>query len=158
MFVKVRPMTPRNVERLQDGKIQQRKQTRKKEKIAFVNKHSGKNTGASSDLSKFIACDQIFDPSPHVIELADGSKGSVVTARGVAKVQLYDVNGSLHDVILQNALHAPSYKQNILSVNSAVEGGSTALDKNVRQFGSSDGTTFNIEQTGRLHYLNSISS
>jgi hypothetical protein len=34
-----------------------------------------------------------------VIELADGSKVNVVTLKGVAKVELYDVNGSSHDII-----------------------------------------------------------
>ena len=75
------------------------------------------------------------------------------------KVKLYDVNGSSHDIILNNALYVPSYKQDIFSVNAAVEeGGSISLDRHAKQFRSSDGTVFNIEQVGRLYYLNSISS
>ena len=48
-----------------------------------------------------------FDPNAHIIELADGSKAKVVTGNGVAKVKLYDVNGSSHDLILNNALYVP---------------------------------------------------
>jgi predicted aspartyl protease len=67
------------------------------------------DTGATShiinDKSKFIAFDGNFDSSSHVIELADGRKANVVTGKGVAKVKLYDVNGSSHDIILNNALY-----------------------------------------------------
>ena len=50
------------------------------------------------------------------------------------------------------ALYVPSYKQDIFSVNAAVEeGGSISLDRHAKQF-----RNFNIEQVGRL-YLNSIS-
>ena len=55
------------------------------------------------------------------------------------------------------ALYVPSYKQDIFSVNAAVEEcGSISLDRHAKQFRNSDGTVFNIEQVGRL-YLNSIS-
>ena len=61
------------------------------------------DTGATShiinDRSKFIAFDRNFDPSSHVIELADGS--NVVTGKGDAKGKIYDVNGNSRDVILK---------------------------------------------------------
>ena len=121
------------------------------------------DTGATShivsDPSKFISFDKAFDARAHIIELADGSKAKVVSGKGVAKVKLYDVNGSPRDLVLNNALYVPSYKQDIFSVNAAVEeGGSISLDKQNKRFKSSDGATFNIEQVGRLYYLNSISS
>ena len=121
------------------------------------------DTGATShivnDRSKFISFDNAFDPRAHVIELADGSKAKVVSGIGVAKIKLHDVNGSPHDLILNNALYVPSYKQDIFSVNAAVEeGGSLSLDKRNKRFKSSDGAAFNIEQVGRLYYLNSIST
>ena len=82
-----------------------------------------------------------------------------MSGKGVAKVKLYDVNGSPRDLVLNNALYVPSYKQDIFSVNAAVEeGGSISLDKQNKRFKSSDGATFNIKQVGRLYYLNSISS
>jgi hypothetical protein len=40
----------------------------------------------------------MFDPSNHVIELADGSKANAVLGKGNAKVKLYDINGNLQDV------------------------------------------------------------
>ncbi|CAB4039167.1 Retrovirus-related Pol poly from transposon TNT 1-94, partial [Paramuricea clavata] len=121
------------------------------------------DTGATShivnDKSKFISFDEDFDPNAHIIELADGSKAKVVTGKGVAKVKLYDVNGSSHDLILNNALYVPSYQQDIFSVNAAIEeGASISLDKHSKSFKSSDGAVFNIEQVGRLYYLNGISS
>ncbi|CAB4013210.1 Retrovirus-related Pol poly from transposon TNT 1-94 [Paramuricea clavata] len=121
------------------------------------------DTGATShivnDKSKFIIFDEDFDPNAHIIELADGSKAKVVTGKGVAKVKLYDVNGSSHDLILNNALYVPSYQQDIFSVNAAIEeGASISLDKHNKSFKSSDGAVFNIEQVGRLYYLNGISS
>ena len=96
----------------------------------------------------------------HIIELADGSKAEVVTCKGVAKIKLYDVNGNWGDLILDIALDVPSYMQGIIfSVNAAVAtGGGITLDKQSKIFRSSDGTSFNIEQVGRLYYLTRISS
>ena len=85
------------------------------------------DTGATShiitDRSMFLNFDEQFDPSNHFIELADSSKANVVVGRGNAKVKLYDIHGSAQDVMLNNALYIPSYKQNILSVPAAVNGG-----------------------------------
>ena len=72
----------------------------------------------------------------------------------VAKIKLQDVNGNARELILNNALYVPSYKQDIFSVNAAVEeGGSISLDQRNKRFKSSDGAAFNIEQVGRLYYL-----
>ena len=84
-----------------------------------------------------------------------------MTGKGVAKIKLYDVNGSSHDLILNNALYVPSYQQDIFLVNAAIEKGasiSISLDKHNKSFRSADGAVFNIEQVGCLYYLNSISS
>ena len=121
------------------------------------------DTGATShiitDRSMFLNFDEQFDPSNHFIELADGSKANVVVGRGNAKVKLYDINGSAQDVMLNNALYIPSYKQNILSVPAAVNGGASInLDQQVSQYKDANGKLFDIEQKGRLYYLNSISS
>ena len=69
--------------------------------------------------------DKEFNPSAHVIELADGSKANVVLGKGNAKVKLYDVNGNARDVMLNSALYVPSYKQNIFSVHAAIERGAS---------------------------------
>ena len=94
-----------------------------------------------------------------MIELADGSKANVVLGKGNANVLLYDVNGHPQDVILNDALFVPSYDQNIFSVPAAIEkGGSINLGKDAKEFKAPDGTMFQVEQRGRLYYLNSISS
>ncbi|CAB3996099.1 myosin heavy fast skeletal muscle [Paramuricea clavata] len=75
------------------------------------------DTGATShiinDKSEFVDFDKEFNPSAHVIELADGSKANVVLGKGNAKVKLYDVNGNACEVMLNSALYVPSYDQNI---------------------------------------------
>ena len=91
------------------------------------------DTGATShivsDKSKFISFDKNFDPNLHVNELADGSKAKVVAGKGAAKVKLYDANGSSRELILKNKFYVPSYKQDIFSVNAAIEeGGSMSID------------------------------
>ena len=121
------------------------------------------DTGATShiinDKSKFVNFDEKFDPSNHVIELADGSKANVVLGKGNAKVKLYDINGNLQDVMLSNALYIPSYQQNIFSVPAAIEkGAAVSLDRQVREYRDPEGIVFGIEQVGKLYYLNSISS
>ncbi len=145
--------------------------------FAFVSKDTNSNsgipiknnssllvdTGATShiinDKSKFVDFDKEFNPSAHVIELADGSKANVVLGKGNAKVKLYDVNGNARDVMLNSALYVPSYEQNIFSVHAAIERGAIInLDREAKQLKCPDGTTFEMEQKGRLYYLNSISS
>ena len=74
---------------------------------------SGATSHIINDKSKFVTFDRNFDPNSHVIELADGSKANVVTGKGEAKVKLFDINGSSHDIILHNALYVPTYQQDI---------------------------------------------
>ena len=121
------------------------------------------DTGATShiinDKSKFVDFDSKFDPSTHFIELADGSRANVVLGKGNAKVKLFDVNGILQDVVLNNALYIPSYNQNIFSVPAAIDKGATiTLDKDFKTFKAPNGKSFDIQQCGRLFYLNSVSS
>ena len=121
------------------------------------------DTGATShiinDKSKFVDFDTKFDPSTHFIELADGSRANVVLGKGNAKVKLYDVNGNVQDVVLNNALYIPSYNQNIFSVPAAIDkGASISLGKDAKTFRAPNGTMFSIKQQGRLFYLNNVSS
>ena len=119
------------------------------------------NTGATSHIikNKFVDFDSKFDPSSHFIELADGSRANVVLGKGNAKVKLFDVNGILQDVVLNNALYIPSYNQNIFSVPAAIDkGASITLDKDFNTFKAPNGTSFDIQQHGHLFYLNSVSS
>ena len=60
--------------------------------------------------------------------------------------------------MLNSALYVPSYDQNI-SAQATVEGGaSISLDKQIKDLRCPDGTTFEINQRGRIYYLNSILS
>ena len=49
----------------------------------------------------------------------------MVLGRGNAQVKLYDVNGNVQDVLLNNALYIPSYNQNIFSVPAAIDKGAS---------------------------------
>ena len=111
------------------------------------------------DRENFQSFEKEFDAENHFIELVDGSKASVVLGKGNAKYKAYDVNGNLHDLVLNNALYIPSYTQNIFAVPAAVEkGASVKLDKDAKILKTPNGITFEIEQKGRLYYLNSIFS
>ena len=65
--------------------------------------------------------DDKFKPENHYIELADGSRTcGIVSAKGRAKVLLHDLEGVPHEVFLEDALYISNYKQNIFSVQAAV--------------------------------------
>ena len=73
------------------------------------------DSGATSHIvvnrENFQSFEKEFDAENHFTELADCSKTSVVLGKGNAKVKVYDVNGNLHDLVLNNALYIPSYTQ-----------------------------------------------
>ena len=122
------------------------------------------DTGATAhilnDKSKFLKFDEAFKPENHYIELADGSRASgVVSAKGRAKIILHDVEGVAHEVFLEGALYIPSYRQNIFSVQSAINKGSAVnLTPNSAELSAPDGTKFAIKKHGKLYYLNSTIS
>ena len=110
------------------------------------------------DGSKFIKFDSDFNPSSHFIELADGTRtNGVAHGRGTASVLLYDVNGSPHKIMLEDALYVPSYKQDLFSVQAATENGaSVSFSPKSAELQASDGTSFPIEKEGKLYYLNNV--
>ena len=75
--------------------------------------------------------------------------------QGDAKVSLTDTNGCQQNIILKNALHVPSFSQNIFSVLAATDNGASL------QFGKSSaqlqfhGTAFDIFKDGQLYFLKS---
>lgn len=113
-----------------------------------------------NDHSKFICRDKNFDSSKHVIELANGSRSyGIVSAKGDAKVSVLDANGNDKQVILKNALCIPSYDQNIFSVQAATENGaSVKFTPNHAVLQAPDGTEFSVSKSGKLYYLNTVSS
>ena len=77
-----------------------------------------------NDDSKFISFHKNFDPSRHVVELADGSKyNNLALKRGDACVKMTDTNGNVYRNIFKNGLYIPSFAKNIFSVQAATENG-----------------------------------
>lgn len=112
-----------------------------------------------TDKSKFVKFDENFNARRHVIELADGSRSSVVQGRGLAKVVLYDVNGRARNCELNNALYIPSYKQDIFSVQAATEkGASVSFTAGNSELRTSEGTVFDVKKKGKLYFLNSVAA
>ena len=99
--------------------------------------------------------DPTFNSAEHYIELADGSrKNNVAVKRGTAVVFLRAQNGQLHEVKLENALYIPTYPQNIFSIQVATKKGAVIkFCQDSAELIACDGTTFQIEQHGRLYYL-----
>ena len=121
---------------------------------------SGATAYIVSDKPKFVKFDKNFNPSSHIMELADGSRTSdSALGRGDASVQIKDSNGKFHSVLFKNSLCIPSYKQNIFSVQAATESGATVnFSCNSNELVVKDGTIFEIEKHGKLYYLNSAKS
>ena len=118
------------------------------------------DTGATAHIlnekSKFLKFDDNLKPENHYIELADGSRAcGIVSAKGRAKVLLHDLEVVPHEVFLEDALHIPSYKQNIFSVQAAVnKGGAVNLTPNSSELSAPYGTKFSIKKYGKLYHLN----
>lgn len=113
-----------------------------------------------TDKSKFKCFDEDFDESKHMVELADGARcKNIVKGKGKAKIVLYDTNGIKQNVVLDNALYIPTFKQNIFSVQSAVSKGATvSFNPNHSELISPNGVSFEINKKGKLCYLNNVSS
>ena len=102
--------------------------------------------------------DENFNPKKHTIELADGSRTSdIVQGKGDACVMLRDSSGKLRKVTVKDALYVPTYEQNIFSVQSATQKGATVtFTPKCAKMKAPDGTVFDIENQGRLYYLNNV--
>ena len=115
----------------------------------------GPTTHIINDASKFVLFEKNFNPNYHYIELADGSRtNNVAMKKGTAKLYLQDTDGNMHGIYLQNALYAPSYKQNIFSVQAATEKGAIidfSFDKALLT--TRNGTRFDINKKDHLYYL-----
>ena len=68
---------------------------------------------------------------------------------------MQDTDGKVHGIYLQNALFAPSYKQNIFSVQAATENGAKIdFSSKGASLTTKDGTKFDIRKNERLYFLN----
>ena len=120
----------------------------------------GATTHIVTEKSKFTEFDEKFKPTEHVIELADGSRQhGVAKGRGEASLKIYDVNDKLQDVVLKNALYVPSYNNDIFSVKAATErGASLVFTPEYSRLIAKDGTAFEVENRGKLYFLNNVST
>ena len=67
----------------------------------------------------FIAFDKSFEPEKHFIELADGRRSSIATAKGDAKFTILGSRGIPRDITLKNALLTPDFPTSLFSVREA---------------------------------------
>ena len=110
-----------------------------------------------NDESMFTKFDEDFDAQKHVIELADGTRcKGVVKGKGVATMFLTSSDGVQHEVMLVDALYVPSYKQNIFSVQAAVKRGVNVNFSPCKSELKVEGTTFDIQERGKLYYVNTV--
>ena len=81
----------------------------------------------------------------------------MVVGRGNASISVFDNNGFKHNMLLENALLIPSYKQDIFSVQAAAsKGAKVSFGPNRAELVAPNGTIFDINKSGRLYYLNSL--
>ena len=70
----------------------------------------------------FTQIDQNFNSNNTFIEMADGSRRTdIIVARGIANIQLSDINGIQRSITIHNALLIPTFSKNILSVAEAIK-------------------------------------
>ena len=105
------------------------------------------------DNDKFIKFNDDFRPDEHVI-VVDGSKSNAAKDLGTACVSINDASGRLFSAKLQNTLYIPEYPSDILSVNAAIQNGSSiSLTPDSAVMTTPDGNKFNIIEHEHLYYL-----
>ncbi len=115
----------------------------------------GATTHIINDITKFTSLEERFNPNEHFIELADGSRNNnIALKKGTAEISLQDMSGKCHQVIVENCLYIPSYKENIFSVQAATgKGASVEFSNNSAFLSAQNGTKFEIKKKDRLYYF-----
>lgn len=116
------------------------------------------DSGATSHIlnnpNRFVSYDETFNPANHFVEVVDGHMSNeIVTARGSVEYLVIDSNGLSREIVLENALLAPSFPTNLFSVRAAVRKGANVVfsqDDNYLQAGQ---TKFNLSHDMNLYYL-----
>ena len=74
--------------------------------------------------------------------------------RGDVDVNMKNEQGEVVNSVLKDALHIPSFPQDIFSVNSAIEQGAELIfKKNASMLIAKDGTKFEVAKRGKLFYI-----
>lgn len=117
---------------------------------------SGATSHILNNADRFIDYDKSFNPSNHFVEVADGHMSNeIVTARGRASYNVLDSNGKSREIILDNALLAPTFPTNLFSVQAAVHNGANVVFSKNSNYLQSGNTKFNLTQDMNLYYLQS---
>ena len=120
------------------------------------------DTGATAhiinDESKFCSSDPKFKPDNHFVELADGRKyNNLAIRRGDVPIEIYDVNGNNIRSGLRQALCIPSFPQNVFSVSSATEHGSTVtFRKDKSEVTTKEGNVIPIQKDEKLYFMDNV--
>ena len=119
--------------------------------------YCGATSHIMNDESMFLKLYNEFDVQKHVIELAGGMRCSgVVKGKGVATMFLTRSDGVQPEIMLSDALYAPSYKQSILSIRAAVKKGASVNFCPYKSEMKGEGTTFDIQERGKLYNMDSV--
>ena len=116
---------------------------------------SGCTSHIEKDKPKFESFHKAFKPQDHCIELADGQKQQgAVQGIGTVKDVIVDKHGNAKNILLQDTLYIPGFKQGILSVWKTVQSGHTVtFSPNGSKLTTNDGRVFNIIEKDKLYYL-----
>ncbi|CAL4063612.1 unnamed protein product [Meganyctiphanes norvegica] len=93
------------------------------------------DSGASRHLlaqrSHFVSYQTAKKPYSHTIQMADGTEVTgVVIGRGDAVFQVEDNKGMSHRIFLKDALHVPTFNNDVLSVSKATNHGESFIFNN----------------------------
>ena len=110
-----------------------------------------------NDPNSMIEYDDSFNPSRHYIELANGHRSNTIaTAKGTAKFTIVSSTGKHIDIMLKNALLAPTFPVSLFSVRAATdENAKVVFTKDTAEL-IANHTRFNIVKQGRLYYLPTV--
>ena len=115
---------------------------------------SGATTHIVNKDENFIYVGPSFKPEEHFIELADGTRANnIAKKRGTVAISMHTANGNIVQATIGNALFIPTYPQCIFSVQVATKRGATVnFHSDTAELITKGGTTFPIQQHGRLYY------
>lgn len=109
-----------------------------------------------NNIGMFKSFDDSFKPESHAVELADGTKCSVIAQRrGTAVIGIQDHARQQHTAHLREALYVPSYPHNIFSVVRATNV-TVTFKKEDSHMVTKDGCRFDIYENGNLFYLPTV--
>ena len=120
------------------------------------------DSGATSHIicnsDKFIHFDKSYDPTNHYVELADGTRtNGLIKGKGTASFKMYDNQGNIATISVNDALFIPSYDTNIFSVKKAsLKGASCLFSADGGELITSTGTKLPIISRNNIYWFDTI--